>query len=56
MIAGGMLVDVKAGQGKLLTDGTRITSLGRDALDQLVGYALVDYSEGAVDLLGYLAV
>ncbi|MGH3781408.1 MAG: hypothetical protein ACRDRO_12475 [Pseudonocardiaceae bacterium] len=56
MIAGGMLVDIKAGQGKLRTDGTRITSLGRDELAQLVGYALMDYSEGTVNLSGYLAV
>lgn len=45
LIAGGMLIDFKAGQGgKLRVDGTRAASLGRADLDQLLGYALMDYS------------
>lgn len=45
LIAGGMLVDFKAGQGgKPRADGTRAASLARSDLDQLLGYALMDYS------------
>lgn len=44
LIAGGMLVDVKAGQGgNPRKDGTRAAHLGRDELDQLIGYTLMDY-------------
>ncbi|MGH3528758.1 MAG: hypothetical protein ACRDS0_01660 [Pseudonocardiaceae bacterium] len=46
LIAGGMLVDVKAGQGgNPRKDGTRAAQLGRDELDQLIGYTLMDYSD-----------
>ncbi|WFE26177.1 hypothetical protein O7623_22905 [Solwaraspora sp. WMMD791] len=46
LIAGGMLVDFKAGQGgKPRADGTRAASLARTDLDQLLGYALLDYSD-----------
>ncbi|MFI6783758.1 hypothetical protein [Micromonospora sp. NPDC050276] len=46
LVAGGMLVDFKAGQGgKPRADGTRAASLGRTDLDQLLGYALMDYSD-----------
>ena len=46
LIAGGMLIDVKAGQGgKPRADGTRAASLARTDLDQLLGYALMDYSD-----------
>lgn len=46
LIAGGMLIDFKAGQGgKPRADGTRACSLGRTDLDQLLGYALMDYSD-----------
>jgi len=46
LIAGGMLVDFKAGQGgKPRADGTRAASLARTDLDQLLGYALMDYSD-----------
>ncbi|MFI6162990.1 hypothetical protein ACIA59_23945 [Micromonospora haikouensis] len=45
LIAGGMLVDFKAGQGgKPRADGTRAASLARIDLDQLLGYTLMDYS------------
>lgn len=45
LIAGGMLVDFKAGQGgKPRTDGTRAAALARTDLDQLLGYTLMDYS------------
>jgi hypothetical protein len=45
LIAGGMLIDFKAGQGgKPRADGTRAATLGRAELDQLLGYALLDYS------------
>jgi hypothetical protein len=45
LIAGGMLIDFKAGHGgKPRVDGTRAASLGRADLDQLLGYALMDYS------------
>jgi hypothetical protein len=45
LIAGGMLIDFKAGQGgKPRADGTRAASLGRTDIDQLLGYALMDYS------------
>lgn len=45
VISGGWLVDVKAGQGgKPRKDGTRAASLTRTELDQLIGYALMDYS------------
>jgi hypothetical protein len=46
LIAGGMLIDIKAGQGgKPRKDGTRIAVLSRTELDQLIGYALMDYSD-----------
>jgi len=46
LIAGGMLVDIKASQGgKPRKDGTRAAALGRVELDQLIGYALMDYSD-----------
>jgi hypothetical protein len=46
LIAGGMLVDFKAGQGgKPRADGTRAASLGRTDIDQLLGYVLMDYSD-----------
>lgn len=46
LIAGGMLVDFKAGQGgSPRADGTRAASLARSDLDQLLGYALMDYSD-----------
>lgn len=45
LIAGGILVDFKAGQGgKPRADGTRAASLARADLDQLLGYTLMDYS------------
>lgn len=46
LIAGGWLVDIKASQGgKPRKDGTRAASLSRTELDQLIGYALMDYSD-----------
>ncbi|MDG4793056.1 hypothetical protein [Micromonospora sp. WMMD1082] len=46
LIAGGMLVDIKSGQGgKPRADGTRAASLARTDLDQLLGYTLMDYSD-----------
>jgi hypothetical protein len=46
VVAGGMLVDIKAGRGgQPRGDGTRAASLRRDALDQLLGYALMDYTD-----------
>jgi hypothetical protein len=46
LIAGGMLVDFKTSQGgSPRADGTRAASLGRTDLDQLLGYALMDYSD-----------
>lgn len=46
LIAGGMLVDFKAGQGgKPRADGTRAAGLARSDLDQLLGYTLLDYSD-----------
>jgi hypothetical protein len=46
LIAGGTLVDFKASQGgSPRADGTRAASLGRTDLDQLLGYALMDYSD-----------
>jgi hypothetical protein len=46
LIAGGVLVDFKAGQGgKPRADGTRAAVLTRNDLDQLLGYALLDYSD-----------
>ena len=58
LIAGGMLIDVKAGQGgKLRVDGTRAASLARIDLDQLLGYALMDYSDTfALHTVGVYAV
>ncbi|WP_433531029.1 hypothetical protein ACQPYA_02565 [Micromonospora sp. CA-263727] len=58
LIAGGMLVDFKAGQGgKPRADGTRAASLGRTDLDQLLGYALMDYSDQyGIDTVGLFAV
>lgn len=39
------LLDFKAGQGGTpRADGTRAASLGRNEIDQLIGYALMDYS------------
>ena len=41
-----MLIDIKAGQGgKPRKDGIRIAVLSRTELDQLIGYALMDYSD-----------
>jgi len=46
LIAGGMLVDFKAGQGgKPRADGTRAAGLARTEIDQLLGYTLLDYSD-----------
>jgi hypothetical protein len=45
LIAGGMLVDFKAGQGRARKDGSRAAGLDRSELDQLLGYALMDYSD-----------
>uniref|UniRef100_UPI000480A134 hypothetical protein n=1 Tax=Salinispora fenicalii TaxID=1137263 RepID=UPI000480A134 len=46
LIAGGMLVEFKAGQGgKPRADGSRAASLPRTDLDQLLGYTLMDYSD-----------
>lgn len=46
LIAGNVLVDFKASQGgSPRKDGTRAASLGRTDLDQLLGYALMDYSD-----------
>lgn len=45
LICGGMLVDFKASQGRARKDGTRAASLDRTELDQLLGYALMDYSD-----------
>jgi len=58
LIAGGMLIDFKAGQGsKPRADGTRAASLGRADLDQLLGYALMDYSDTfALHTVGLYAV
>lgn len=45
LIVGGMLVDFKANQGgKPRADGTRAASLARTEIDELLGYALMDYS------------
>jgi hypothetical protein len=46
LIAGGVLVDFKAGQGgKPRADGTRAASVARSDIDQLLGYTLMDYSD-----------
>ncbi|MGB3442227.1 MAG: hypothetical protein WBA97_26060 [Actinophytocola sp.] len=45
LIAGGVLVDFKASQGRARKDGTHAASLERTELDQLLGYALMDYSD-----------
>ena len=46
LIAGGMLVDIKAAQGGApRKDGTRAAKLARSDLDQLIGYLLMDYSD-----------
>ena len=46
LIAGGVLIDFKASQGgRPRADGTRSASLAREELDQLLGYALMDYSD-----------
>jgi len=53
LIVGGLLLDIKAGQG----GSTRTMSLSRGDLDQLLGYALLDYpDEYALGSVGhYLA-
>lgn len=58
LIAGGLLVDFKAGQGgKPRADGTRAASLDRTDLDQLLGYTLMDYSDTfGLDTVGVYAV
>jgi hypothetical protein len=58
VIVGGMLIDFKAGQGgKPRKDGTRTASLGRGELDQLIGYALMDYTDAfTLDTLAIYAV
>lgn len=45
LIAGGVLVDFKAGQGGKRSNGTRGAALERKDLDQLLGYVLLDYSD-----------
>jgi hypothetical protein len=45
LIAGGVLVDFKAGQGRPRADGARAMSLARTELDQLLGYVLMDYTD-----------
>ncbi len=46
LIAGGVLVDFKASQGgSPRKDGTRAATLARTELDQLLGYALMDFSD-----------
>lgn len=46
LIVGRQLLDIKASQGgSPRRDGTRAASLGRVELDQLLGYALLDYSD-----------
>ncbi|GIG93233.1 hypothetical protein [Plantactinospora endophytica] len=45
LIARGVLVDFKASQGRPRADGTRAAGLARTKLDQLLGYALMDYSD-----------
>lgn len=45
LIASGVLIDIKASQGSSpRADGTRAAALARTDLDQLLGYALMDYS------------
>ena len=44
LIANGMLIDFKSAQGRPRADGTRTSVLAREDLDQLIGYALMDYS------------
>ena len=58
LIAGGMLIDFKAGQGgKPRADGTRAASLGRTDIDQLLGYTLMDYSNSyGLHTIGVYAV
>ncbi|MEO3930679.1 hypothetical protein ABGB07_43550 [Micromonosporaceae bacterium B7E4] len=46
LIVGGALVDFKSSQGgKPRADGSRAAVLARSDLDQLLGYALMDYSD-----------
>lgn len=45
LIAGNLLIDIKAGQGDATTEGTRTIGLDRTELDQILGYALMDYSD-----------
>lgn len=46
LIVDGLLLDIKAGQGgSPRKDGSRTMSLTRSDLDQLLGYALLDYSD-----------
>ena len=51
-------MDFKAGQGgSPRADGTRAASLGRTDLEQLLGYALMDYSDTyRVDAVAIYAV
>lgn len=55
LIVDGLLLDIKAGQGgSPRKDGTRTMSLSRPDLDQLLGYALLDYpDEYALHSVGY---
>jgi hypothetical protein len=45
LIVGRLLIDIKAGQGDVTSDGTRTIGLDRIELDQVLGYALMDYSD-----------
>ncbi len=46
LIVNGLLLDIKASQGgSPRKDGTRTMSLSRSDLDQLIGYALLDYPD-----------
>ena len=57
LIAGGLLLDLKAAQGKPCPDGARMLTLDRTDLDQLLGYTLLDYhDEFHIDRLGLYAV
>jgi hypothetical protein len=45
LVAAGLLLDLKTGQGDKRDDGTRRSGLDRKELYQLIGYALLDFDD-----------
>jgi hypothetical protein len=57
IIAGGLLIDLKASAGTQRSDGSRRCSLGKETIYQLLGYVLLDWDDSfALECVGIYAV